>query len=223
MLTAVILLVALPITAFADPSTEPPYEIGDVNRDETLDMFDYLLIKSIYFEEYIPDEAQEELADINGDNSIDMFDYLLIKRAYFTGTAIVPPEQSEWNGTDNGERFGFIEDDQRKIHVSGASMSTSSFLYSFELWERTEDLLRYEFHIYDITTGKPVENVYYKHYVKDYIHSDENGILVLNAFFDKQGGTHVTLCCDGYKDKVVILSAPGVQDVHTVYMYPEEE
>ncbi len=126
-------------------------------------------------------------------------------------------------GTDNGERFGFIKDDQYYTYLSFASIVNSPrFVHELVLWERTEDLLRYEFHIYDITTGMPVENVYYKHNNRKYIHSDENGVLVLNAFFGSQGETHITLQCDGYKDKVVILNAPEVQDVYTVYMYPEE-
>lgn len=125
-------------------------------------------------------------------------------------------------GTDNGERFGFVEDDQYFTSISGVSMGSRPFVYQLVLWARTDDLLRYEFHVYDINTGKPVENVYYKHNNRKYIHSDENGVLVLNGFFGSQGGTHIALQCDGYKEKVIILNDPDVQDVYTVYLYPEE-
>ena len=52
---------------------------GDVNLDGTVDMFDCLQIKSIYFGkvEATPDELA--IADIDGDGIIDMFDYLSLK------------------------------------------------------------------------------------------------------------------------------------------------
>lgn len=57
--------------------------LGDVNRDGTIDMFDYLLVKSFYFEVAVPMADEAICADINEDGVIDMFDYLEIKTAYF--------------------------------------------------------------------------------------------------------------------------------------------
>lgn len=86
-LAAIMLFAVIPFSVSA-VTPEPPYYIGDINCDGCVDMFDYLLIKSIYFEQYTPSDAESKIADINGDNSIDMFDYLLVKRAYFTDALI---------------------------------------------------------------------------------------------------------------------------------------
>ncbi len=61
------------------------YYAGDANGDKVIDMFDYLLIKGIYFESV--DYSYEEFvrADANCDGLVDMFDYLVAKTAYFTG------------------------------------------------------------------------------------------------------------------------------------------
>ncbi len=61
----------------------PKYAKGDVNADGVIDMFDYLLIKGIYFENYIPTDAEFNRADVNDDKVVDMFDYLLVKTFYF--------------------------------------------------------------------------------------------------------------------------------------------
>ncbi len=57
---------------------------GDANGDGQIDMFDYLMIKSIYFEKYVPTEMEAKRSDANGDGNIDMFDYLIVRTAYFT-------------------------------------------------------------------------------------------------------------------------------------------
>ncbi len=58
-------------------------EKGDVNGDGTIDMFDYLLVKSFYFEVSVPSDDEFYRADYNDDGVIDMFDYLGVKTAYF--------------------------------------------------------------------------------------------------------------------------------------------
>ncbi len=68
-----------------DPE-QPPVDdvlLGDVNSDGVIDMFDYLLVKSFYFEVTIPTDDQFIRADMNEDGVIDMFDYLMVKTAYF--------------------------------------------------------------------------------------------------------------------------------------------
>ncbi len=57
--------------------------LGDVNMDGVVDMFDYLMVKSFYFEVTVPTDDQFVRADMNEDGVIDMFDYLLVKSAYF--------------------------------------------------------------------------------------------------------------------------------------------
>jgi len=54
-------------------------EEGDVNLDGTVDMFDCLRIKTIYFGKATPDEAEALRSDIDGNGTIDVFDYLELK------------------------------------------------------------------------------------------------------------------------------------------------
>jgi len=54
----------------------------DINQDGTVDMFDYLLVKSIYFGRDVSAE-EYPLADCNEDGIIDSFDYLIVKSTYF--------------------------------------------------------------------------------------------------------------------------------------------
>lgn len=64
--------------------TEESFIRGDANGDGVIDMFDYLMIKSIYFEKYVPTEMEAKRSDANSDGNIDMFDYLIVRNAYFT-------------------------------------------------------------------------------------------------------------------------------------------
>lgn len=57
--------------------------VGDVTMDGVVDMFDYLLVKSFYFDAVTLSEEEFRLADTNADGMVDMFDYLYIKSAYF--------------------------------------------------------------------------------------------------------------------------------------------
>ncbi len=66
-----------------EPPVEPDILLGDVNQDGVIDMFDYLLVKSFYFEVAVPTADEALRADINEDDVIDMFDYLEVKTAYF--------------------------------------------------------------------------------------------------------------------------------------------
>ncbi len=59
------------------------YIAGDVNGDGTVDAFDYLIVKGIYFEKYNATEEELVRADVYDDNVIDMFDYLMVKTIYF--------------------------------------------------------------------------------------------------------------------------------------------
>ncbi len=61
----------------SEPASE--YDLGDVNGDGKINMFDYMLVKSIYFDKYTPDSAEFARADINADGKVNMFDYVLVK------------------------------------------------------------------------------------------------------------------------------------------------
>ncbi len=65
------------------PPVDPDILLGDVNNDGFIDMFDYLMVKSFYFEVTSPVGNQFIRADMNEDGIIDMFDYLMVKTAYF--------------------------------------------------------------------------------------------------------------------------------------------
>ncbi len=66
-----------------DPPVVEPEIDCDVNEDGVVDMFDYLIVKAVYFE--VSGYTLEEYprADCNGDGIVDPFDYLLAKTAYF--------------------------------------------------------------------------------------------------------------------------------------------
>ncbi len=59
---------------------------GDVNGDGTLDIFDYVMLKSICLGEYEPAESELALADVNGDGEVDVFDYAWVKSACMSET-----------------------------------------------------------------------------------------------------------------------------------------
>lgn len=56
---------------------------GDVDRSGEVDMFDYLMVKTICFERYTPDTAQFYAAAVADGQEITAFDYLQIKSHYF--------------------------------------------------------------------------------------------------------------------------------------------
>ncbi len=56
---------------------------GDVNLDGKVNMFDYLIIKSIYMDKYTPADDEFNRADVNGDGKVNMFDYLIVKNMCF--------------------------------------------------------------------------------------------------------------------------------------------
>lgn len=60
-----------------------PLMLGDVNSDEKIDQYDYILVKRHYFETRTLTADEMLLADVNSDGSIDQYDYILIKRHYF--------------------------------------------------------------------------------------------------------------------------------------------
>ncbi len=56
------------------------YELGDVTGDGKINMFDYMMIKSISLNKYTPSDAEFVRADINNDGKINMFDYIMVKQ-----------------------------------------------------------------------------------------------------------------------------------------------
>lgn len=60
---------------------------GDVHLDGVVDMYDYMLVKSIYFGKYEASEEELARADVYADGNIDMYDYMVIKSIYFENAA----------------------------------------------------------------------------------------------------------------------------------------
>lgn len=56
---------------------------GDINSDGKIDITDYILIKNVYFEKYIPNKNERALSDVNDDGKINVFDMILVKQIYF--------------------------------------------------------------------------------------------------------------------------------------------
>ncbi len=56
---------------------------GDINADGNIDIADYILIKSVYFEKYTPNKNERALSDVNNDGKLNVFDMVLIKQIYF--------------------------------------------------------------------------------------------------------------------------------------------
>ncbi len=59
------------------------FMLGDVNKNDKIDMTDYILLKRAYFGTFTFDDDQNKRGDINKNNKIDMTDYILLKRVYF--------------------------------------------------------------------------------------------------------------------------------------------
>ncbi len=51
----------------------------DINGDGSLNMFDYMMLKSICLNKVTPSEEQYARADVNGDGRVNMFDYMAVK------------------------------------------------------------------------------------------------------------------------------------------------
>ncbi len=60
-----------------------PYAEGDVNGDGSVDIFDYMAVKSHYFEKSVLTEDELSRADLSPDGLIDMFDYMALKTICF--------------------------------------------------------------------------------------------------------------------------------------------
>ena len=62
--------------SLTEGDNEPDY---DVNADGTVNMFDYIAIKSVYFNIGDIDSNVAARSDINGDGKVNIFDYLTVK------------------------------------------------------------------------------------------------------------------------------------------------
>ncbi len=63
--------------------SEVTYAEGDVNGDGKVNMFDYMVVKSICLNKHEPTAEVLERADVNGDGNVNMFDYLVVKSYCF--------------------------------------------------------------------------------------------------------------------------------------------
>ena len=57
--------------------------LGDVNCDNAINAYDYVLVKRHYFKTFTLVGEQYERADINCDQIVNTYDYILIARHYF--------------------------------------------------------------------------------------------------------------------------------------------
>lgn len=67
---------------------EGSHILGDVNGDEAVNQYDYLLVARHHFGTLTLTEEQKTRADVNNDRKIDQYDYLLIARHHF-GTYVI--------------------------------------------------------------------------------------------------------------------------------------
>lgn len=58
-------------------------KLGDINNDDDIDQYDYILAKRIHFKNFTPDDAQAVRGDVDKDGDNDQYDYILIKRHHF--------------------------------------------------------------------------------------------------------------------------------------------
>ncbi len=77
-----------PVNPPVNPPVDPEVKLGDVNNDDAIDQYDYILVKRHYFETRTLTDDEFTRADVNGDEKVDQFDYILIARHYF-GTYVI--------------------------------------------------------------------------------------------------------------------------------------
>lgn len=63
--------------------SKPAYDTGDVTGDGKVNMFDYMKVKSYYFNLATLTEDQIARADLTGDGKVNMFDYMKLKAIVF--------------------------------------------------------------------------------------------------------------------------------------------
>ncbi|MBQ0092355.1 MAG: discoidin domain-containing protein [Clostridiales bacterium] len=63
----------------------PAFTTGDVNGDDSVDAFDYQMLKAAVLNSYEATEAELARMDVNDDQSVDAFDYQMLK-AFVLGT-----------------------------------------------------------------------------------------------------------------------------------------
>ena len=78
----------LEVNEYVEVTPDPVVKTGDVNGDDTVDKFDYILVKRQIMGTFTFDDAQNAAADVNGDGVVDKFDYILIKR-HIMGTYVI--------------------------------------------------------------------------------------------------------------------------------------
>ena len=71
--------------AYKDMGPEPEFATGDVNGDDSVDAFDYQMLKAAVLNSYEATEAELARMDVNDDQSVDAFDYQMLK-AFVLGT-----------------------------------------------------------------------------------------------------------------------------------------
>ena len=77
-----------------DAPVVPEVQLGNVNGDDVIDLYDYILVKREIMNTIDLTAEQLEAADVNGDDVIDLYDYILIKR-HIMGTYKIPGADAE--------------------------------------------------------------------------------------------------------------------------------
>lgn len=68
--------------SISTPETKT-YSLGDINMDETVNQYDYILAKRAHFNTITFNDNQKLLGDMDGNSKNNQYDYILIKRIHF--------------------------------------------------------------------------------------------------------------------------------------------
>lgn len=108
MVVLVVSMCVLPSFATLAQTTDDDnlvYFKGDVNFDEAIDKFDYILVKRYCLDTITFNDEQKTRGDVNYDEAIDKFDYILIKRHCFNTYEIPKFDASGETNIKNDPRY----------------------------------------------------------------------------------------------------------------------
>lgn len=130
MKTKIFISVLLAVIFMLSPTTvlasgEKSRLLGDVNGDNDIDAYDYILVKRYHFNTVMLSELQILAADVNNDKTVDQYDYLLLKRHHF-GTYVIQGEIESESGSEIPENaiVAVLVADSRDEAVMAANTKT---------------------------------------------------------------------------------------------------
>ena len=71
-----------PVDPPVDPETKT-YALGDINMDDTVNQYDYILAKRAHFNTITLNDNQKLLGDMDENGKNNQYDYILVKRIHF--------------------------------------------------------------------------------------------------------------------------------------------